>query len=92
VFQREESRFAEVYRSHSSGLCDYINDAIMSILAELLEGNIGRVGIVLYTREDEDRSIQVREQYVLDVSTFHTEILDPNHVSTLSLEPHERRV
>lgn len=84
MFQREESRFVEVYRSRSSELCDYINDVIMFILAELLEGNVGCAGIVLYTRQDEDRSIQLREQYVLDVSNLTLEILNPNHVSTLS--------
>lgn len=56
----------------------------MSILAKLLKGNVGCVGIVLYTRQDEDRSIQLREQYVLDVSNLTLEILNPNHVSTLS--------
>ena len=48
----------------------------MSIHAKLLEGNASRIGIVLYTREDKNESIQLRERYVLDVSTLSTRILN----------------
>lgn len=48
----------------------------MSIHAKLLEGNVGRIRIVVYTQEDKDESIQVRERYMLDVSSFSTRILN----------------
>jgi hypothetical protein len=63
------------YIDHAAPNYASILDVIMSIHAKLLEGNVCRVGIVLYTREDEDR----REQYVLDVSTFHTEIFNSSN-------------
>jgi mitotic spindle assembly checkpoint protein MAD2B len=76
LFMTARLHNAEVYQSRSPELCQYINDVTMSIHAKLLEGNISRIGIVLYTREDKDESIQVRERYVLDVSTFCMRILN----------------
>jgi hypothetical protein len=67
------------YIDHAAPNYASILDVIMSIHAELLEGNVCRVGIVLYARENEDRSIQVREQYMLGVSTFHSEIFNSSN-------------
>lgn len=76
LFTRTRLHNAVAYQSRSPELCAYINDVIMSVHSKLLEGNVGRIGIVLYTQEDDDESIQARERYVLDVSTFRKDIFD----------------
>jgi mitotic spindle assembly checkpoint protein MAD2B len=65
------SRFcnAHVYQSRAPILCDYVRDAINAVHTQLVEGVVGRVGIVIYASADEegDERVEIMEKHMLGV-------------------------
>ncbi|KAK3051941.1 hypothetical protein LTR09_006895 [Extremus antarcticus] len=69
-----------VRQSRHPKVCEWINDAVAAVEAELLKGGVERVAVMIY-----DKSNKPVERYVFDVSRFPT-------LSTSDLDiPLERR-
>jgi mitotic spindle assembly checkpoint protein MAD2B len=67
------SRFhnTPVHQSRHPLVCEWIRDAVSAVHAELLEGTVSRIGIVIFSNPDsETGSAKIMERYMFDVSTF----------------------
>jgi mitotic spindle assembly checkpoint protein MAD2B len=70
-----QSRFhnTAVYQSRHPLVCDWIRDAIAAVREELLEGTVGRIGIVVFSyggHSEATGSAQIMERYMFDVGQF----------------------
>jgi mitotic spindle assembly checkpoint protein MAD2B len=78
-----QSRFhnTPVYQSRHPLVCEWIRDAVSAVHAELLDGTVARIGIVIFTApETGGGSAKILERYMFDVSTFP--VVDKNERNT----------
>src|ERR1700761_8978271 len=54
-----------VRQSRHPDLCDWINDAVKAVEAELLKGSVSRVAVVIFSKWDDPL-----ERFVFDLSKF----------------------
>jgi mitotic spindle assembly checkpoint protein MAD2B len=72
-FARSRFHNTPVYQSRHPLVCEWIRDAIAAVHKELLEGTVGKIGIVIYSYGPEREgsgTVKIMERYMLDVSSF----------------------